>query len=138
MATRGNDIGGALIPEIRSTPAVSAAATAAGTDCGRITAGIKSVNGRMSKGIANTSHSQFEGRPRSDRTGGTMYRTASNPRSAAAVAIRIRSGTTPGAGLTAASLVDRVLDVVDTNQAPVADGQADHVEAELTAVRPHL
>src|SRR5438477_2604250 len=36
------------------------------------------------------------------------------------------------------SLVDRVLDVVDANQASFADGQADHVEADRTPIWPYL
>jgi len=36
------------------------------------------------------------------------------------------------------ALVDGILDVVQANQAPVADRQADHVETELSPVRLHL
>ena len=36
------------------------------------------------------------------------------------------------------TLVDRVLDVVDPDEPPVTDRQADHIEAELSPVRLHL
>src|SRR2546421_656338 len=124
----------------RSTmPRTTWGTNAARTDRGRITAGIKSANGTTSRGTAYTTHSQFDSRPSCDRTGGTMDRTATNPTSAAAVAIRVRSGVNRPAGFTIwRVLVDRVLDVIDPNQAPVADREADHVEADWTPVPLHL
>src|SRR5437870_1337387 len=132
MVRRGGVPGWMPIPKMKRGPTVSAAATAARTDRGRITAGIKSANGTTSRGTAYTTHSQFDSRPSCDRTG-------TNPTSAAAVAIRVRSGVNRPAGFTIwRVLVDRVLDVIDPNQAPVADREADHVEADWTPVPLHL
>jgi hypothetical protein len=69
------------------------------TDRGRITAGINCPNGMPRRTIANTTHSQLDAWPSSDRIGGTVSRTANKAISPAAVAIRIRSGVALPAAL---------------------------------------
>src|SRR2546427_8545579 len=118
---RGHEIGWALIPQIRRTPTVSAATTAAVMDSGRITAGIISANGMTSRTIAYNGHRQLDPWPSRDRIGGTVCRTANTARDAAAIAIRIRPGVTPAGLNVGKSLVDGVFDVVDPHQAPVTD-----------------